>query len=146
MGLGALLVDGIFLHQIVQSHNMVSGWVYPDTIESARLNMFYDGMFHLLTWVLTALGVMLLYNCLEQKNIPRSTRALLGAMVFGFGLFNTVEGIIDHHLLGIHHTVELAPQPQKLYWDLVFLLFGGGIPIAIGMVQVYKAKLDLEKI
>jgi uncharacterized membrane protein len=27
-------------------------------------------------------------------------------MLIGFGLFNLVEGIIDHHLLGIHHVNE----------------------------------------
>jgi uncharacterized membrane protein len=33
-------------------------------------------------------------------------------MLIGFGLFNLVEGIIDHHLLGIHHVNETAPQDQ----------------------------------
>jgi uncharacterized membrane protein len=27
-------------------------------------------------------------------------------MVFGWGLFNFVEGVIDHHILQVHHVVE----------------------------------------
>jgi Predicted membrane protein (DUF2243) len=31
-------------------------------------------------------------------------------MLLGFGIFNTVEGIIDHHLLGIHHVNETVAR------------------------------------
>lgn len=27
-------------------------------------------------------------------------------MVLGWGIFNAVEGVIDHHILGLHHVVE----------------------------------------
>ena len=146
MGLGALLIDGILLHQLLQVHNMVSGWYYPDTLEKARFNMFFDGIFHVMTWIMTVIGLVLLWIALGQKNVPRSARALIGSMIFGFGLFNLIEGIIDHHLLGIHHVVELAPQPTRLYWDLAFLLFGGALLITVGGVQVYQARIEIEKI
>jgi uncharacterized membrane protein len=53
-----------------------------------------------------------------------SGKLLWGTMLIGFGLFNLVEGIIDHHLLGIHHVNETVPQDQWIYWDLGFLLWG----------------------
>jgi uncharacterized membrane protein len=31
-------------------------------------------------------------------------------MLMGFGIFNFVEGIIDHQLLGIHYVNETVPQ------------------------------------
>jgi uncharacterized membrane protein len=45
-------------------------------------------------------------------------------MLIGFGLFNVVEGIIDHHLLGIHHVNETVPPAQWIYWDVAFLVWG----------------------
>jgi uncharacterized membrane protein len=35
-----------------------------------------------------------------------------------------VEGLIDHHLLSIHHVNETAPREQWLWWDLAFLVWG----------------------
>jgi uncharacterized membrane protein len=45
-------------------------------------------------------------------------------MLIGFGLFNLIEGIIDHHLLGIHHVNETVLQDRWVYWDLGFLVWG----------------------
>ena len=42
----------------------------------------------------------------------------------GFGLFNLVEGIVDHHILGIHHVNETVPPEQWIYWDVGFLVWG----------------------
>jgi uncharacterized membrane protein len=35
-------------------------------------------------------------------------------MLVGFGAFNVVEGLINHHFLGIHHVNETVPQSQWL--------------------------------
>ena len=56
-----------------------------------------------------------------------STRLLVGSLAIGWGLFNLVEGVIDHHLLGIHH---VRPGPNQLSWDLAFLAFG--VVLAVG--------------
>ena len=45
-------------------------------------------------------------------------------MFIGFGLFNLVEGIIDHQILGIHHVNETVPPAQWMYWDIGFLVWG----------------------
>ena len=42
-------------------------------------------------------------------------------MLFGWGLFNLVEGIVDHHVLSIHHVREGS---NELAWDLAFLTLG----------------------
>lgn len=42
----------------------------------------------------------------------------------GFGISNLVEGIVDHHLLGLHHVNETVPREQWIYWDVGFLIWG----------------------
>ena len=43
-------------------------------------------------------------------------------MLAGWGVFNVVEGLIDHQLLGVHHVRDDLGAP--LSWDLGFLVFG----------------------
>ena len=42
-------------------------------------------------------------------------------MLVGWGIFNVVEGIIDHQILGLHSFHEGS---SELAWDLGFLAFG----------------------
>jgi uncharacterized membrane protein len=55
----------------------------------------------------------------------------------GFGLFNLVEGIVNHHTLGLHHVNETAPPGQWIYWDLGFLAWGAAM--LIGGWMFYKS-------
>ena len=105
IGMGGFL-DGITLHQILQLHNMLTAVRPKVTLADAEINMFWDGLFHALTWIMTALGLALLFHAGKQRDVPWSGRTLFGGMILGWGLFNLVEGIIDHHILGIHHVVE----------------------------------------
>jgi uncharacterized membrane protein len=120
VGLGGF-IDGILLHQLLQWHNMLSSHLPPDNLVSARVNMFWDGLFHAFTWLMTFGGLVLLWRAGQRTDVPWSTRLFAGAMLGGWGLFNFVEGVIDHHLLGIHH---VRPGPDQLGWDLGFLAFG----------------------
>ena len=52
---------------------------------------------------------------------------LVGAILMGFGGFNLVEGIVDHHLLGLHHVNETVPLDEWFYWDLGFLIWGAAM-------------------
>jgi uncharacterized membrane protein len=45
-------------------------------------------------------------------------------MLAGWGIFNLVEGVIDHQLLGVHHV-----RGESLAWDLSFLAFGAALCI-----------------
>jgi uncharacterized membrane protein len=55
-------------------------------------------------------------------------------------LFNLVEGVIDHHILGIHH---VKPGPHQLAWDLGFLAVGA-LLVVVGWVMVQKREQNLE--
>lgn len=58
-------------------------------------------------------------------------------MIFGWGLFNLVEGIIDHHILHIRHVTETA---NHLIWNLAFLA-SGVVMILIGWWIIGRAPL-----
>jgi uncharacterized membrane protein len=105
IGMGGFL-DGIVFHQLLQTHNMLSAVVPKTSLVNAEVNMFWDGLFHSLTWIVTALGLYRLWRAGARRDVPSSGEILFGAMLMGWGVFNLAEGIIDHHLLGVHHVVE----------------------------------------
>jgi len=114
-------IDGILFHQILQSHNMLTGRIPKDTIAHIEINMVWDGIFHAFTWIMTAVGLTLLFRAAAVANILWSGRAFAGALFVGWGLFNFVEGVVDHHLLNLHHVYE--PMGVSIF-DYLFLLSG----------------------
>lgn len=134
VGLGGF-VDGIVFHQILQTHNMLSAVRPPDSVVNIQTNMVFDGLFHSFTWLTTALGVWLLFRAGRRAEVPWSGRLLLGAMLMGWGLFNLVEGIIDHHILHLHHVVET--MGVSIY-DWLFLA-SGVVLLSIGGWMVHRS-------
>lgn len=122
--------DGIVLHQILQWHHMLSEVKPLITISNIDLNMVWDGLFHVFDFVMTATGVILLWRAGGRDDVAWSANTFFGSILIGAGLFDVVEGIIDHQILGIHH---VKPGPNQLAWDLGFLAFGGCL-IAIGWI------------
>lgn len=134
VGLGGFL-DGIVLHQIAQWHQMLSAAVPPETMEAMKRNMAADGWFHLATWLVTLAGVAVLWSAVRGPGRLPPTRSMCGYLLAGWGAFNLVEGIVDHHLLELHHVRDL-PFHVPLY-DWVFLLAGG-----VGFVLAGLAMID----
>lgn len=135
LGLGGFF-DGIVFHQILQWHHMVSSHPDPNIARDLPLNVMLDGFFHAATYTFTVLGIGLLWRGWRTDIVPRSGRTLLGSVILGWGLFNVVEGIVDHHLLGIHHVWPGGPGPVLL-WDVAFLgwgllFIGGGYALIRG--------------
>ena len=79
-------------------------------------------MFHAATWVATLAGIWLLWRTARRDDVAWSYQALVGLLALGWGLFNLVEGTIDHHILTIHHVRDDVADP--LAWDLGFLGLG----------------------
>jgi uncharacterized membrane protein len=100
---------------------------------SHEVNMFWDGMFHVLTWSMCVVGIGLLWSAAKRGARLPSTLSFAGWILMGAGGFNLFEGVIDHHLLQLHHVKEL---PDPLAWDLGFLALGGLLLIAVGWVVV----------
>lgn len=122
VGLGGFF-DGIVLHQILQWHHMLSSHADPAIAGDLRLNVMADGFFHAATYVFTVLGIVLLVRAWRDPAVPASGRTLFGSALLGWGIFNLIEGLINHQLLGIHHVRPDGPGPVIL-WDVGFLVWG----------------------
>ena len=139
IGLGGFF-DGIVFHQLLQIHNMLSA-KYPKTsIANMEINMFWDGLFHSLTYTMTLIGLGLLWKAGARRDVPWSGKTFVGALFLGWGLFNFVEGIIDHHILNIHHVVESHGQSA---FDYAFLA-SGIVFILGGWMVIRSARGNLQ--
>ncbi|WP_134742430.1 DUF2243 domain-containing protein [Nocardioides sp. 503] len=132
LGLGGF-VDGIVLHQVLQWHHMVSHVDdYPvTTVAGLEVNTMADGFFHLVTWVLVLAGSLTTIRSWQRGRLAPSWSFHGGLVLAGWGLFNLVEGIVDHHLLGVHHVRDDVGAP--LSWDLGFLAFGAAL-VVVGVL------------
>ena len=120
MGLGAF-VDGIVLHQVLQWHHLLSatGEHPTTTVAGLEVNTLADGLFHLGAFACTLAGLRALWTAVRAGPLaPRAGVVLVGWILAGWGSFNLVEGLVDHHLLAVHHVRE---GPGQLAYDLAFL-------------------------
>jgi uncharacterized membrane protein len=137
LGLGGFF-DGIVLHQILQWHHMVTSAGYPAiTVANLELNILLDGAFHAATYIFTSVGLFVLWRRAKEPHSSWSGRILIGSILLGFGVFNLLEGVVDHHLLGLHHVNETVPQDQWVYWDMAFLLWGA-LMLAAGLLLLRR--------
>ncbi|MDK3254936.1 DUF2243 domain-containing protein [Blastococcus capsensis] len=123
LGFGGF-VDGIVLHQILQWHHMVSDverWE-PTTLAGLEINTLADGFFHVATWMLAFAGTITALIAWRQGRLAPSWSFHFGLVLAGWGLFNLVEGLVDHQILGVHHVRDDLGAP--LSWDLGFLASG----------------------
>jgi len=107
IGLGGF-VDGIVLHQILQAHEMLSNKIDATNYIGKSVNMFWDGIFHLFCLIVAIIGVILLWKLLKRNDVDRSGKLLVAGLLFGWGIFNLVEGIIDHQILKLHNVIEFS--------------------------------------
>ena len=131
IGLGGF-VDGIVLHQIFQVHEMLSNKIPATDYIGKSVNMFWDGIFHFFCLIVVLVGVILMWKLLSRKNVDRSGKLLSGGLLLGWGLFNIIEGIIDHHLLKLHNVIELSPNHDTgnfifLGVSIVMIIVGYGL-------------------
>jgi uncharacterized membrane protein len=138
LGLGGF-IDGIVLHQILQWHHMVSDVSrYPvSTIAGLEVNTLADGFFHLATWVLVLVASIAAIKAWRQGRLAPNWRFHFGLVLTGWGIFNIVEGLIDHQMLGVHHVRDDLGGP--LSWDIGFLIFG--VLLIVGGWSLHKAGL-----
>jgi len=137
IGLGGFF-DGIVLHQILQWHHMVSTPLPPDTLSNLQVNTSLDGLFHAATWVVTVAGVFVLMTANGARGRPEARRIVTVAGLAGWGLFNTVEGLIDHFILGLHH---VRPGPDEFAYDVGFLAWGIAM-LVVGVVLLRRYPSD----
>ena len=124
VGLGGF-IDGIVLHQILQWHHMLTGEHGGESMNSVaglETNTLVDGLFHLATWVFVVTAMLMTVTAWQRRELAPPWRTHFGMLLAGCGVFDVVEGLIDHQILGIHHVRDDLGAP--LGWDLAFLAFG----------------------
>ena len=135
IGLGGF-VDGIVLHQILQWHHMLSATFPPTSVGNLQVDTLADGLFHAGTWVVTAVGLAMLWRAGRRSDALWSPSVFIGALLMGWGLFDLVEGLIDHQILGIHH---VRPGPNEFAYDMGFLAFGALLTM-VGWLLVRRGR------
>src|SRR5690606_5675784 len=123
-GLGGFF-DGILLHQILQWHHLLSG------VEEARLDIrlliMADGAFHAVMYVISAIGLWLLWRSRQEFAQPGADRHAVIVALVGFGVWHIIDGVLSHWVLGIHRIRDDVDSP--LLWDVGWLVVFGILPI-----------------
>jgi len=123
-GIGMIgMLDGIVFHQILQWHSVN---MHTDRVHQ----IMSDGIFHLfVTIVIFVSGVML------WKGDPHEhPRIFWGSFLLGAGTFNFIEGLVNHHLLQIHH---VRPGAYQLLFDISYDAFAV-LLLVIGWILIRR--------
>jgi len=148
VGMGGF-ADGILLHQLLQWHHLLSStnadriglrYYNPHTVSGLEMNTLWDGIFHTVCWLAVLLGLGVLYARLTHNRLRVwASRVLWGWMLVGWGLFNLAEGVLDHHILAIHHVYT---GDSQAWWDIGFLVLGGLLMASGFLLQRSGRPLD----
>jgi uncharacterized membrane protein len=91
-------------------------------VAGLEVNTLADGFFHVATWFLVLAGSITAIRAWREGRLAPSWSFHFGLVLTGWGIFNVVEGLADHHLLGVHHVRDDLGAP--LSWDIGFLVLG----------------------
>ena len=134
VGLGGF-IDGIVLHQILQWHHMISDTASGNmaTLAGLEKNTLADGLFHMFAFavVLVSLWLAIRTKRADPRAVLPGWGVIIGWLLIGWGAFNLVEGVVDHHVLRVHHVRDDVADP--LPWDLAFLAISAAL-VGVGML------------
>lgn len=127
-------MDGIIFHQLLQWHSVVM-----DTTRSGQI--ISDGLFHFAVTIALVAGGFILWLAGNPLNQKQGIKQVISWFLMGTGLFNLIEGIINHHILQIH---RVKPgDPNALFYDIAFLVLGA-ILFMIGLYLKKGADRDTD--
>lgn len=139
LALGAILDALVFCH-LLQWHHVAPGTPHPlVALVDLEIKTVWDGLFHTSTFML-GVGLILSWRQERWAWLWESRRLLAASCLMGLGLFNLVEGLINHHLLGVHHFNVNAASYQSFFWDAGYLAWGV-VMLSMG-AQVLRATPD----
>jgi uncharacterized membrane protein len=108
----------------------------PTTVAGLEANTLADGLFHVVAWCSVVAASLLTIRSWRRGRLAPSWPFHLGTVLAGWGLFNLVEGLVDHQILGVHHVRDDLGGP--LAWDLAFLALGA-VQILVGWLVSRRA-------
>lgn len=125
-GVGIIgMLDGIVFHQILQWHSVN---MHTDRVHQ----IISDGLFHLFVTVMIFLSGIMLW-----KGNPQDKPSIFwGYFLLGAGIFNLFEGIINHHILQLHH---VRPGPNQTLYDISYDVFAI-LLLTVGLLFIRHGK------
>src|SRR5688500_5253147 len=97
--------DGILLHQVLQWHHLLSAFEDRDI----RFQGAGGGYVPVLMYLVAAVGLWLLWR--SHAKVEAGGRLLFGNILLGVGVWNVIDVVGFHWVLGIHHIRVDTPQP-----------------------------------
>jgi uncharacterized membrane protein len=120
------LADGIVLHSILGWHHLICAgatvYCQPTSIDQLKRENTQDGYFDLVLYIVLLAGTAMLFRAARLAGPAGNGRVLLGSMLAGCGLFNFLEGLVNHQILGLHHV--LPGSPHQFLFDMLYLANG----------------------
>ena len=127
VGVGALL-DATLFHQLLGWHTLLQGGPEHPT----------EGLFQLAGLLGVVGGVYLLWKARGRLSEPAAGRVLVGSALVGVAVFNLVEGVLSHHILGLHH---VNPGGNVAAWDAAFLAASVGVGLLGWRLMAVAARI-----
>lgn len=141
MGTGGLL-DGIFFHQIVQWHGVLSNQIEASEYVGKSINQFWDGIYQLFCSLTVLTGLILLWRLVRRNDISTSGRLMSGGFLAGWGMFNLLGGVMNQFHFEQHNLIEFsANHALGNYIYLVFSLF----LLVPGILLIQTQKIPLRR-
>ena len=125
--------DGILLHQLLQWHHLLS--LVPGSGDLRR-QILWDGLFHLLMYLLAVIGLAGLWRA-RREGIDRRQLGIL--LLLGFALWQVIDVVLFHWILGIHRV--RVDRPDPLLWDVGWLVAVGGAPLVAAALLRRRMRL-----
>lgn len=129
------LAEGILLRQVLQWHHLLSGTVGATTPAGLATNLRWEGVYAASALVLLLLALSWFWRAADHRRISRYFEHFVGTLLTGIGLYQVVEGVLDHQILGIHHVRQIG---NVLPLDLIYLAVGVAL-LALGWLMMRGA-------
>ncbi len=120
--------DGILLHQVLQWHHLLS-LVPGEPYRDIAVQILADGVFHVGMFGIALLGLWLMWRGRGAAAAPGAGRMLAADALLGFAIWNIVDIVFFHWVVGIHRLRVDVPDP--LPWDIGWLVVFGLAPLAL---------------
>lgn len=136
-GIGlAAFIDEVVFHHLLQWHHFYD----RSTLSAALVS---DGLFHAFGWFATVASLFL-FASLRRRNALWPKR-WAGAVLFGAGIFQLYDGIVQHKLLKLHqirYNVDILPY--DIVWNAIAaaMIIAGTILLLQTRREIWNKKKD----
>jgi uncharacterized membrane protein len=108
-----------------------------------QVNMVWDGLLHAVVWLVTLVGVFVLWSAASHRERIPGRREFVGRLLYGWSWFNLVEGLLDHQLLGVHYVRQAANYTG---YNLIFLAMEGVGLLLVGGLRMRTGGRDVIEV